>query len=59
MLATVNSLLAQHDVNVDGQALATRNHLGYLLTDVGTDYAPDVVQALNRMPQTVRLRVLS
>jgi len=59
VLATVNSLLAEHDVNVEGQVLATRDHLGYLLTDVGTDYAPDVVQALDRMPQTVRLRVLS
>jgi len=59
VLATVNSVLAQHNVNVEGQALATRDHLGYLLTDVGTDYAPDVVQALKRMPETVRLRVLS
>jgi D-3-phosphoglycerate dehydrogenase len=59
VLATVNSVLAQHGVNVEGQALATRDHLGYLLTDVGTDYAPDVVQALKRMPETVRLRVLS
>jgi D-3-phosphoglycerate dehydrogenase len=59
VLAAVNSLLAEHRVNVEGQVLATRNHLGYLLTDVGTDYAPDVVQALNRMPETVRLRVLS
>ena len=59
VLATVNSVLAQHNVNVEGQALATRDQLGYLLTDVGTDYAPDVVQALNRMPETVRLRVLS
>ncbi|MEP7035107.1 MAG: phosphoglycerate dehydrogenase [Actinomycetota bacterium] len=59
VLAAVNSLLAQHDVNVEGQSLATRDHLGYLLTDVGTDYAPDVVDALSRMPQTVRLRVLS
>jgi len=59
VLATVNSVLAEHNVNVEGQVLATRDHLGYLLTDVGTDYAPDVVQALDRMPQTVRLRVLS
>jgi len=59
VLAKVNSVLAAHDVNVEGQVLSTRDHLGYLLTDVGTDYAPDVVQALNRMPQTVRLRVLS
>ena len=59
MLATVNSVLAAHDVNIEGQALTTRDQLGYLLTDIGTDYAPDVVQALNRMPETVRLRVLS
>ena len=59
VLATVNSVLAQHDVNIEGQSLTTRDHLGYLLTDIGTDYAPDVVQALERMPETVRLRVLS
>ena len=59
VLAKVNSVLAAHDVNVEGQALKTRDHLGYLLTDVGTDYAPDVVQALERMPETMRLRVLS
>lgn len=59
VLATVNSVLAQHNVNIEGQALATRDQLGYLLTDVGTDYAPDVVQALSGMPETVRLRVLS
>jgi D-3-phosphoglycerate dehydrogenase len=40
VLATVNSVLAQHNVNIEGQALATRARLGYLLTDVGTDYAP-------------------
>jgi D-3-phosphoglycerate dehydrogenase / 2-oxoglutarate reductase len=59
VLAMVNTVLAQHNVNIEGQALMTRDHLGYLLTDVGTDYAPDVVQALNGMPETVRLRVLS
>jgi D-3-phosphoglycerate dehydrogenase len=59
VLATVNSVLAQHNVNIEGQALSTRDHLGYLLTDVGTDYAPEVVDVLNRMPETVRLRVLS
>jgi len=59
VLAKVNSVLAVHDVNVEGQALKTRDHLGYLLIDVGTDYAPDVVQALERMPETVRPRALS
>lgn len=59
VLAKVDSILAAHNVNIEGQSLATRDQLGYALTDVGTDYAPDVVQALRDMPETVRLRVLS
>jgi D-3-phosphoglycerate dehydrogenase len=59
VLAKVNTVLAAHNVNIEAQVLSTRDHLGYLLTDVATDYAPDVVQALNGMPETVRLRVLS
>ena len=55
----MNGVLAEHQVNVEGQVLATRGHLGYLLTDIGCDYAPDVVHALEGMPETRRLRVLS
>jgi D-3-phosphoglycerate dehydrogenase / 2-oxoglutarate reductase len=59
VVAAVNSLLADHQANVAGQVLVTRDQLGYLLTDVSADYAPAVVQALDAMPETVRLRVLS
>lgn len=59
VLAQVNSVLAEHSVNVEGQVLATRGEYGYLLTDIGTDYADEVVARLRAMPQTVRLRVLS
>jgi D-3-phosphoglycerate dehydrogenase len=59
VLAKVNGVLADHDVNVEAQVLATLGHHGYLLTDVLTDYAPDVVQVLADLPETVRLRVLS
>jgi D-3-phosphoglycerate dehydrogenase / 2-oxoglutarate reductase len=59
VLATVNRVLAEHGVNIEGQMLTTRGELGYAVTDVGADYAPDVVSALKAMPETVRLRVLS
>jgi len=59
VLAAVNGVLADHEVNIEGQVLATRGHFGYLLTDIACDYAPDVVQALAAMPETARLRVLS
>ena len=55
----MNGILADHGVNIEGQLLATRGEIGYLLTDIGTDYAEDVLAALRTMPQTVRLRVLS
>jgi D-3-phosphoglycerate dehydrogenase len=59
VLAQVNSVLAEHAVNVEGQVLATRGEYGYLLTDVGADYADEVLARLRAMPQTIRLRVLS
>ncbi len=59
VVASVNAMLARHEANVEGQVLVTRDHLGYLLTDVSVDYAPEVVHALEAMAETVRLRVLS
>jgi D-3-phosphoglycerate dehydrogenase len=59
VLAQVNSIRAEHAVNVEGQLLATRGEHGYLLTDVGVDYPDDVLTRLREMEQTIRLRVLS
>jgi D-3-phosphoglycerate dehydrogenase len=59
VLAAVNGILAEHEVNVEGQLLATRGDTGYLLTDIGCDYADDVVAQLRAMSQTIRLRVLT
>jgi len=59
VLAAVNGILADHDVNVEGQLLGTRGEVGYVLTDIGVDYAEDVLAQLRAMPQTIRLRVLS
>jgi hypothetical protein len=38
--------------------LSTRGELGYLLTDVRVDYAPDVVQELASLPETVHLTII-
>jgi D-3-phosphoglycerate dehydrogenase len=59
VLAQVNSILAEHSVNIEGQLLGTRNELGYLLTDIGVDYSDEVLAKLRAMQQTIRLRVLS
>jgi D-3-phosphoglycerate dehydrogenase len=59
VLAQVNSILAEHTVNIEGQLLSTRGEYGYLITDVSGDYGDDVLEQLRAMSQTVRLRVLS
>ncbi|MFI5493013.1 phosphoglycerate dehydrogenase [Actinoplanes sp. NPDC051859] len=59
VLAQVNSILAEHQVNVEGQLLSTRGEYGYLITDISGEYSADVLDKLRGMSQTVRLRVLS
>jgi D-3-phosphoglycerate dehydrogenase len=59
VLAQVNSILAAHSVNIEGQLLATRGEFGYLLTDVGSDYSDEVLDELRAMAATIGLRVLS
>ncbi len=59
VLAQVNSILASHSVNIEGQLLSTRGEVGYLLTDIGSDYSDAMLTELRAMDQTIRLRVLS
>ena len=59
VLAAVNATLAEHGVNIEGQLLATRGEIGYVVTDAGSPLTGDVVAALAARPESVRLRVLS
>ena len=58
VLATVDGLLADHDVNIEGQLLSTKGGHGYVVTDIAGVPTPDVIAALEALPVTVRLRVL-
>jgi D-3-phosphoglycerate dehydrogenase / 2-oxoglutarate reductase len=58
VLATVNGLLANAHVNIEGQVLSTRGELGYVITDVAGGLSTEVIDKLESMPETVRLRVL-
>jgi D-3-phosphoglycerate dehydrogenase len=58
VLASINGVLAQHGVNVEGQLLRTRDELGYVLTDIGSEYSDAVLAELAAMPVTIRLRTL-
>ncbi len=59
VLAAINSMFAAEKVNIDGQALATRGEVGYVVTDVAADLPDSVLIGLSQLPETIRLRVLS
>jgi len=58
VLASINRVLADHDVNVEGQLLRTRDELGYVITDIGTDYSEEVLDELRGLDVTIRLRTI-
>jgi D-3-phosphoglycerate dehydrogenase len=58
VLASINSILAQHGVNVEGQLLRTKDDLGYVITDIGTSYSEEVLDELRAMDVTIRLRTI-
>ncbi|MGY1712272.1 phosphoglycerate dehydrogenase [Geodermatophilus sp. SYSU D00758] len=58
VMARVDALVGEHGLNVDGQVLATRGELGYVVTDVNDTVPPALLAALRALPETVRLTAL-
>jgi D-3-phosphoglycerate dehydrogenase / 2-oxoglutarate reductase len=56
VLATINQLLAEYNANIEGQLLGTRDELGYVLTDIGTEYTAGMLGRLRELDVTIRLR---
>ncbi|MGH3423235.1 MAG: phosphoglycerate dehydrogenase [Nocardioidaceae bacterium] len=59
VLARINSLLGDHDVNIEAQSLSTRGEIGYVITDIGSELESDVLTALGALPETIRLRLVT
>jgi D-3-phosphoglycerate dehydrogenase len=58
VLASINRILAEHGVNVEGQLLRTKDEHGYVITDIGTTYSDEVLAQLAAMDVTIRLRAI-
>jgi D-3-phosphoglycerate dehydrogenase / 2-oxoglutarate reductase len=58
VLASVNRVLADHQVNVESQMLGTRDEIGYAITDIATEFPPEVLAQLEAMDVTIRLRTI-
>lgn len=58
VLAHINTLLSENNINIDSQYLGTTNDLGYVITDINVDHSDHIINQLRDMPETIRLRVL-
>ncbi len=59
VLGAVNALLAEHGVNVEAELLTTRGDVGYVVVDVSAALSAEVLEALQALPSTLRLQVIS
>jgi len=58
ILAKINKVLADHDINIVGQYLKTNEVIGYVITDIDKAYDRDVIKALRGIDHTIKFRVL-
>ena len=59
MLAAINRVLAECNLNVTAQHLATLESVGYVLTDVDGDLDTATLEKLARLPHTLRSHQLA
>jgi D-3-phosphoglycerate dehydrogenase len=58
VLAAINTIFAEHRINIEGQALGTRGDVGYVITDIASDFTEEMLGRLTYMDETIRFRVL-
>ncbi|MBI5883371.1 MAG: phosphoglycerate dehydrogenase [Elusimicrobia bacterium] len=58
MLSRINTVFADHRINIEGQYLKTNEDIGYAITDICAKYDQGVMKALRRIPGTIRFRAL-
>ncbi|MDJ1499345.1 phosphoglycerate dehydrogenase [Xanthocytophaga agilis] len=58
ILAQINSILANYQINIRGQYLNTREDVGYVITDIDKAYNKEVITELKNIPHTIKFRML-
>ncbi len=58
ILAKINLVFAQNNINIIGQYLKTNEHIGYVITDISKKYDPKVINELKKIDNTIKFRIL-
>ncbi|MDC6352335.1 phosphoglycerate dehydrogenase [Zeaxanthinibacter sp. PT1] len=58
VMAKINEVLAKYEMNITGQYLSTDSDVGYVISDLNKEYNKEVIQALKKVENTIKFRVL-
>ncbi len=58
IMAQINQVFAQHQINILGQFLMTNPKIGYVITDVSAQYEKAVLKELKQIQHTIKFRIL-
>lgn len=58
LLAQLNNILADHNINILGQYLKTNETIGYVITDINEEYPTEFINELKNIEGTIKVRVL-
>ncbi|TDQ75338.1 HAD-IB family phosphatase [Sphingobacterium yanglingense] len=58
IMAQLNSVYAENEINILAQFLMTRGDIGYAVTDIDTNYDKGLLKQLKQIDDTIKFRVL-
>lgn len=58
IMAQINNVYAENDINIISQFLMTRGEIGYAVTDIHTAYDKNVLKQLKQIDNTIKFRIL-
>jgi D-3-phosphoglycerate dehydrogenase len=56
VLAAIDRVFADHQINIAGQYLSTNRDIGYVVTDVSSEITPGLTAQMRGVPNTIRFR---
>jgi D-3-phosphoglycerate dehydrogenase / 2-oxoglutarate reductase len=58
ILAKINTIFANNNVNIHGQYLKTTDKIGYVITDISKGYSKEMIEELKIVSNTIKFRML-
>jgi D-3-phosphoglycerate dehydrogenase len=60
VMSKVNAVMGEQKINISAQYLQTRGEIGYVVFDIdpAADKGPQIVEALKKLPETIKVRAL-